>query len=161
MSNRTTLWYHTIWRKTRCQKIKRTIYPHIKVLGLKGFNLELAHAGNWLAEHSTTGFVWSPGMIYRRPWCRQVNIEASWHLMSLSAVLLRDRQKALEHSVYSCRQRESGNTAFGLAHTWRITTLQKSFAGAVCTPAVKMLPVRFSESAQRDSGDARHRSREA
>jgi len=30
ISNKTTLWYHTIWRKTCCQKIKCTIYPHIK-----------------------------------------------------------------------------------------------------------------------------------
>lgn len=83
ISNKTTLWYHTIWRKTCCQKIKCTIkiLHHIKwSLGAQGLRSGAYICRQIVGRAWSTGFVCCLGMIYQRPWCRQINIEASWHL---------------------------------------------------------------------------------
>lgn len=115
--------------------MKKILLPENKMLnisshwslGLKVFSLELTHAGKLLAEHSTTGFICCLGMIYQRPWCSQVNIEALWHLMIVSAALLWTCTKPLSTAcATNCRERESRDTASGLTHTQQIKMLQNS-----------------------------------
>lgn len=167
--NKTTLWYHMIWRKTCCQKIKCMLYPYIKASpGDQGLQLGAYTCRQIVGRAQYSWICLLPrNDLYQRPWCRQANIEASWHLTNLSAPLLWAAESPRAQHVQLQGERTRGHGS-GFNAAWQVKTLWKSFAVCWCHlhPSCHDAPRCLfwspgGDPAQRGRGNAQRRSGDA